>query len=179
MSPLPEGLISILRECCGFFENDGIKYWLGGGLFQCIKEGRFDEIRQSWDKKEHDIDFYVMASDISRIKACASDLGYEMVSDVSYKLALKKNGHSIEFIYIFSAPTDDRVVYFLGWGKKELWRASGLPEKLRQRLYRHSLPTEVFGNDNMTIDGLNLRVPTDIYLKILYPSYVVSSMDSC
>ena len=176
MPNLPEGLLSILRECCEVFENNGIKYWLGGGLFQCIKEERFDEIQQSWEHrteqgKGHDIDFYITASDIYGVKERFGDLGYKVVSDAAHKLALRKNDQDVEFIYILPAPIDDRVVYFLGWGKKELWRSSGLPENLRQRLYCHSLPKEVFGNDNMTIDGLNIRVPSDIYLKLLYPSY--------
>ena len=179
MPNLPEGLLSIIRECCEVFENNGIKYWLGGGLFQCIKEERFDEIQQSWEHrteqgKGHDIDFYITASDIYGVKERFGDLGYKVVSDAAHKLALRKNDQDVEFIYILPAPIDDRVVYFLGWGKKELWRSSGLPENLRQRLYCHSLPKEVFGNDNMTIDGLNIRVPSDTYLKILYPNYVVS-----
>ena len=180
---LPDGLVSILRECCEFFENNGIRHWLGGGLFQCIKEGRFDEIQQSWEHrtergKGHDVDFYITASDIYRVKERVEDLvrglDYKIVSDDPHKLVLRKNSQEIEFVYIFPAPVDNKVVYFLGWGKKELWRSSGLSENLRQRLYCHSLPKEVFGNDNMTIDGLNIGVSSDIYLKLLYPSHVVS-----
>ena len=177
MPQLPEDLVSILRECCGFLESNDIKYWFGGGLFQCIKEGRFNEVQYSWEHrtehgKGHDIDFYIMATDILRVKERIRNLvDYKEIGNFSYKLALRKNDQDIEFIYIFPAPIDENVVYFLGCGKKELWRSFELPESLRKRLYRHHLPKEIFGKDVIPLDGLSIRVPSNTYLKILYPDY--------
>jgi len=177
---LPEEQLEILKECVEFFKSIGIDYWLAGGLFQLIKQKKYKEIKKAWKKREHDIDFHIKLEDKEIIKTNfkkLKDKGFfgdgKDDGDYGYKLAFKRNGHSVEFICLHKSPNDERNMYFLGYGKKEVFEKIKLSnkEKLRQRSYRYDLPKEAFVSKRLTIDGLEIKVPEEMYIKILYPDF--------
>jgi len=183
---MPKGLFEIIKEVRDFFRSIKIDYWLGGGLFQRIKEKRFSDIEKNWkniqsNNKGHDVDFYIMACDIEQLRSKLEVLlkkGYELNGNGWFfnKLAIIKNKQPIDILFLFNSFIDNKVVCLYGYGKKEFWSSVKLPEKIRQRYYCYSLPIESFGNSELEIKNGNnnkiaIRVPEEIYLKVLYPDF--------
>lgn len=179
MAYLPEELKNIIKELTDLFNGIKADYWLGGGLFQCIKGKRWEDIKKNFEQNKkggggHDIDFYIKNDDREKIiynLKNLEDIDYKLNEQRFYfgKIALTKNSQPIDFLYLFSSSVDNRTVNFYGYGKKKFWRALDLPENIRQRYYCYSLPIDVFRNSTINVDYLNIRVPENIYLKILYP----------
>ncbi len=172
MSPLQQELYNALKLVIGLFDQNQIKYWLGGGLFQLISQNRFKDIETNY--KIHDIDLHIQNSQktvaYEALKSCRGvrELNIYPSAHREIKIAFKIGDLSVETPFLFESLDDANVLFFISWGKKEDWPLS---EDDRQRFYYFSFPKEIFSEDTIEIDNLKIRVPKMEYVKLLYKYY--------
>ncbi len=167
---LPEEIQTALKLVTGILEQNQIKYWLGGGLFQLIIQDKYDSINENY--KDHDIDLHILDSqknvvfELLKNSPNLQDVNfYSAPSGKIVKIAFKVNGLSVETPILFGSPDDPNVVFYISWGKKENWPLS---TDTRQRFYYFSFPREIFLDDILEIGDLKIRVPKMEYVKLLY-----------
>jgi hypothetical protein len=170
---LPQDLINLLNDFMDFFKHLDIDYWLGGGLLQKIYEGSYKDIENSWRDGKHDIDLFCMKEKKDYIEA--SDFliqrGYTKLGDFCHKTAYVKNNKSSEIMYFNVSDCDPKIIYYLSWGKKELWKQAinNLDDPKRQRMYRHDFPKEILDTKERNVHGINIRSLSELYIKLSYP----------
>jgi len=165
MGILPRQQFEIIKNFIKIFEELGVRYWLGGGLYNCIVKRDFQAITEAWNKSEHDIDFHILSSDkeiidnnIDRFQA----LGF--IKDgrpFPHKIVFSANRSKlneigrdkliVEFPYLFNGTNDD---YYFTAKKTQFY-----------------LPNNVFQNKRIQIKDLGINVPREDYVKIIYDTY--------
>ena len=169
INALPQELHKALKLVIQIFDQNKIKYWLGGGLLQLIIQNKYDSITKNY--RNHDIDLHILSSQktaaYKALKSCQDikELGIYSSGFREIKIAFKVRELCIETPFLFDSPDDANVVFFVSWGKKEDWPLS---ENERQKFYYYSLTKEIFSDDKIELKGLRIQVPKTEYVKILY-----------
>jgi hypothetical protein len=150
MTHEPPG-VTVLKEVAEFLEANGIDYWLGRGRF------RHFTLHGAFGDAESDIDFHVLRRAAIPLRAVLPELvrrGYTVTDSVSrHKLALKKGGTAVEFVYLDQATDDPDTVYH---------------ETAHPQRKRFVCPASVFAERRLTMYGAAVRVPEEEYLPCVF-----------
>lgn len=143
--------IAIVKEVAELLEAQGVDYWLGRGRF------RHFTLTGEFGDTESDIDIHVLRTDEEALRNAVQMLvsrGYTIEDDVSrHKLATKKSGFGVEFVYL------DQLADDLGsWFHETVF-------PLRKRFV---CPAEALGTHCIDFFGSRVRVPEAEYLPCVF-----------
>ena len=123
-SKLDPEFIKTLADFVEFFKALKIPYWLGGGIYKCLYQKKYECIKRLWREKyaegnkfsKHDIDIYVLAKDkkiINKKSNLLKSKGYRVFCKSLRKSAFYSlNRNRIEITYLFQSAFDRRLFYF-------------------------------------------------------------------
>src|SRR3989344_9561684 len=118
---LPEEVYKTLKLVTGILDQNQIKYWLGGGLFQLISQGRYEDIEKHF--KDHDIDLHVLESqknivyEVFKADQALQNVNlYSAPSGKIVKISFKVNDVSVETPFLFHSSDDPNVIFYISWG---------------------------------------------------------------
>lgn len=167
INKLPKLLVSAIKKTVLTFEKGNVEYWLGGGLYQLILEGRYKDIKKKW--KNHDTDFHIWHRDKEKVKSILQQASFDEVRIYEpNKISFIYEGYRMECLWLFERDYTPGTVYFLSWGKKENWPLS---QSDRQLFYHFSLPASIFKEPHfLDFADFKVRVPKKEYVSLIYCS---------
>jgi hypothetical protein len=134
-------------EIISFLDKNDLNYWVGRGLIQMIAKKLIED-----EPVNHDIDFHILYQDRERLIENLKLEGYKITDSKDYKMQIlgKSDNRRIEFVFLF--PEGNRLLYH---------RDKGL---------KFSCPTELFGDEYVTITNIKVKVPSPLqdYLDCIY-----------